>query len=215
MLTKSESSWLETYLQPRYPELVPEYLEAHAIASTARAAGHLEAESAARLVELASRSRKPLGENVAAMIARLAATLPAARDAIRTLAGARVVHGRINALVALGWLSWGDLHDELVSRLLRDASTKVRALAASAMMESGVTSLVPLLDDAITTETSEKLRAELVWNRDLLRDGWVADTPVDGRIWVTCRRRSGTVSMSFTTDEFEIKGHEWIASQRR
>ncbi len=215
MLTKSESSWLETYLQPRYPELVPEYLEAHAIASTARTAGHLDAEAAARLVELASRPRKPLGENVAAMIAGLAGTLPAARDAIRTLAGAKVVHGHVNALVALCGLSWCDLHDELVSRLLRDPSIKVRALAASAVRESGITSLVPLLDNAIAAETNEKLRVQIARDRDLLRDGWVADAPVDGRIWVTCRRRSGTVSMSFTTDTFETKGREWIASQRR
>lgn len=215
MLTKSESSWLETYLRPRYPELVPEYLEAHGIASSARAAGHLDAEAAARLVELASRPRRPLAENVAAMIARLAGTLPAARDAIRTLAGAKVVHGRVSALIALSGLSWGDLHDELVSRLLRDASTKVRELAASAVRESGITSLVPLLDDAIAAETNEKLRFQIARARDLLRDGWVADAPVDGHIWVTCRRRNGIVSMSFTTDAFESKGREWIASQRR
>jgi hypothetical protein len=213
VLSASEASWIESYLKPRYPDLVASYIQAREIVSAARVSGQLTAGQADQLAIMASSRRKPLGENVAGMVGELAADFPEADRVLQHLATAREVHCRINALAALDSITPCSTHIRLVALLLRDRSAKVRALAASKAMSFGLKELVPALSDAIERETNEKLRAELRWNCDLLRDGYSCKDQGDGCLWISCRRDGGVVSTSFRVKEFESEGRRWIAEQ--
>lgn len=215
MLTDSTSAWIDGYLRPRYPELVPLYVEACSILSSVRESGRLTEGQANRLFELASSPRTPLGENVAGMLGDLAGNFSEAQNIVARLSDAGQVHCRINALVALDSFHVGPLHARLISALLCDKSMKVRALASSKAMSFGMSELVPDLDRAIEKETNEKLRTELEWNRTLLRDGYLVRGQPNGTVWVTCKQGGGVVSRSFPEAQFESEGRKWIAEQRR
>jgi hypothetical protein len=208
-----EASWVDTYLKPRYPELVPLYTEACSIASEARASGRLTAPRARRLIELASSARTPLGENVAGMLGELAAAMPEAQDAIAALAEARQVHGRINALVAIESFPVGPRHHRLIGMLLRDRSRRVRGLAADKAVSFGLKELLPELNQAVEAETNPELRDELEGQVALLRDGYRVRARDDGSMWVTCRKGRGVVSRFFSLGQFESEGRRWIAEQ--
>src|SRR6187402_2146126 len=107
VLTDAEKEWLDTYLRPRFPELAAAYLEARQISHEVEIRRSITAAHAVRLVELASKSQTSLSENVAAMIGKMASTVPAAHDMVRSLARGRTLHARVNALVALAYLSAG------------------------------------------------------------------------------------------------------------
>ena len=215
MLSESESSWVEVYLRPRYPELVEGYVEARGIVFSAQSTKHLATVDVQRLVAMAQSERKPLGENVSCMLGELAVSFPQAQDALRQLALSPAAHCRINALAALDSFPPSALHFELIERLLQDKSTKVRALAASKALSCGARGLLSALGSAIEREKNPELRAELEWNRSLLRDGYISTTREDGSVWVTCRRGGGVISASFPADQFESKGRQWIAENVR
>ncbi len=202
MSSDRETSWVNTYLRSRYPELVPLYAEACSIAAEAKASACLTAPQARRLSELAASSRAPLGENVAGLLGELAAAIPEAQDAIAALAGARQVHGRINALVAIESFPVGRLHVRLIGMLLRDRSRRVRRLAADKAMGFGMKELLPELIQAVQAETNLQLRDELEAQVALLRDGYRVRALDDGSVWVTCRKDRGLVSRRFYVRQF-------------
>ena len=213
MLTDIEKSWVDEYLKPRYPELVPLYLEACSVASEARQSGQLTEAQANRLLELASSPRTPLSENVAGMLGQLAGSLPSAQAVLTTLAAAPRVLCRINALAALQELPVGRLHVQLISAALRDKSRRVRALAADKAMGFGMRDLLPELEHAVNHEQDSKLRDSLAWNLALLRDGYLVKQNSNGTVWVSCRRGGSVVSRSFPAGQFETDGRQWIAEQ--
>lgn len=213
MLTESESSWVEGYLIPRYPELVALYIEARSIASSAKVSGKITSDQIHRLVEFASSTRTPLSENVAGMLGELA-SFGEAQEAVLGLAQAGQLHCRVNALVALDSTTSESLCVSVISRLLMDKSSKVRALAGSKAMSFGIKSLIQNLDKAIKDEKQQKIRADLEWDRDLLRDDYIVKNQGDGRVYVTCRQKGGVISTSFPEAEFESKGRKWIEKQR-
>jgi hypothetical protein len=213
MSSDIEAIWIDTYLKPRYPELVPLCTEARSIASDAQASGRLTVPQARRLIELASSARTPLGENVAGMLGELAGAIPEAQDAIAALAEARQVHGRINALVAIESFPVGRLHVRLIGVLLRDRSRRVRGLAADKAVSFGLKELLPELIQAVQAETNPELREELEAQVALLRDGYRVSARDDGSVWVTCRKGRGVVSRRFSVGQFESEGQRWIAEQ--
>jgi hypothetical protein len=149
------------------------------------------------------------------MIGELAVIFLQAQDALRQLASSHQAHCRLNALVALNSFSPSPLHIELIEKLLQDKSVKVRLLAASQALSCGVKSLVRALNDAIDRESTPKVKVELEWNRNLLRDGYIATSRDDGSVWVTCRQGGGVISTSFPADQFESKGRKWISENIR
>jgi hypothetical protein len=117
---------------------------------------------------------------------------------------------RINALVALEFHRKSPLTDEILCQALQDRSARIRALAADKIMTFGLRCLLPELEEAIAREAKPELRATLAWERDLLRDGFrIVDTG-NGRVNVTCRIGGGVTSTSFSTNEMETKGRQWI-----
>lgn len=209
-MSEVTESWIKGYLEPRYPELVAPYRQAERIREAALRSGQLSESSLSVLLGSAESARTPLGENVSGMLGSLADRFPLVRDAIRAMARDKRAHVRINALVALESHEKSPLHDEILSTALRDRSAKIRALAADKIMGFGLRRLLPELEDAIAREAKPELQGALVWERDLLRDGFrIVDTH-NGRVNVTCRTAGGVVSTSFSSNEMETKGRQWI-----
>ncbi len=213
MVSEEESRWFEQSFKPAHPDLVAGYLEARRIVTAAALSGEIDDVQLARLVELASSPRSPLGENAARMIGNLVPDCPRARDAVRMLSKARAWHARTNALVALQWCEVDAFLEAMIVDLLHDKSAKVRALAASVALGSQMDSLVAALDAAIGRESSPRLREELEWCRDLLRDGRRVEDQGDGLLRVTCYTAGGGVSRSFTSEEYASTGDAWVAEQ--
>lgn len=209
-LMSNVDSWVKEYLAPRYPELVAPYREAVRIAEDATSRGAISRGPLETLLQHARNPRKPLGENVASMLGRLANHFPEAQAGIRELAADSQVSARVNALVALLDHNQGALHEELLSVALTDKSSKVRELAADRIMYFGIRRLIPDLENAITHATSDKHRETLAWELALLRDGYFAKKE-DGRVWITCRTAEGVKSTSFPSETFDTAGRDWIA----
>jgi hypothetical protein len=210
MVSEVTESWIKGYLEPRYPELVAPYREAERIRDAALASGHLSESSLSSMLKSARSARTPLGKNVSGMLGRLADRFSMVRDAIRTMARDKKAHVRINALVALDSQQQSSLNEEILSLTLRDRSAKIRALAADKIMTFGLRCLLPELEEAIAREARPELQATLVWERDLLRDGFRCVDAGDGRVNVTCRIGGGVVSTSFSKCEMETTGRQWI-----
>jgi len=129
VVSEAIESWIESTLEPRYPELAAPCREADRICDAALESGHLSESSVSLLVESARSARTPL---------------------------------------------------------------------------------LPALDEAIAREAKPELRATLTWERDLLRDGFHIAESANGRVNITCRVSGGAVSTSFSKDEIETKGRQWI-----
>lgn len=209
-MSQVTESWIKEYLEPRYPELVDPYREAERIREAALKSGHLSGTSLSALLESARSARTPLGENVSSMLGTLAGRFPSAQAAIRTMARDKKAHIRINALVALESQEKSPLHEEILSAALRDRSARIRALAADQIMTFGLRRLLSDLEEAIAREAKPDLQAALIWERDLLRDGFRIADNGDGRVSVTCRTGGGVTSTSFSKTEMETKGRQWI-----
>ena len=215
MKTDTTEAWIRDFLQPRYPELVAPYRKAEELCEVAKQTGLLPPDAIATLLVSARSVRTPVGESVSGMIGELADRFDAARDAIRQMAGDTKVHVRVNALVALESHSLSQLHRDVLASALRDRSARVRSLAADKIMCFGLSDLLPDLEAAIGRETKAEVQATLKWGRDLLLDGYRIEEKDDGRAWVTCRTGAGVVSTSFSIEEMETRGREWIAQNAR
>ena len=206
-------TWVREYLAPRYPELVPAYLDARAIYENGRASGSLGQPEAERLLAHARSPRTPLGENAATMLGELCANIPTLGAAIRLLATGRRVHERVNALVALHSCPPTSLHIELLALLLQDKSARVRALAADKVVIHRIKELAAALGVASSREAKVEVADELRAELDYLNQGFHARRN-GGSVWVTCRPpHGGSVSKVFTLQEFQTAGPGWISDQ--
>ena len=144
------------------------------------------------------------------MLGELYAKLPTLASEMRLLAAGARMHERVNALVALSSYPTTDLHFELLPRLLRDRSGRVRALAADKIVSHGMRQLASVLGAAAAQETDVKVRAELRADLDYLIQGFHVDRRDEG-IHVTCRPpRWSSISRFFTADQFDCEGKAWI-----
>jgi hypothetical protein len=204
--------WIDEFLQPHHPELVPQLLEALEAFDAAIESGVLTDEQLATIVECARSPRTPLGENIAALLGELAARFSAAEQAVREMAAHPKAHARINALVAISSTSPTKLHDQVLRIALKDRSSKVRTLAADKIMQFGLEHLLPDVESAIARENAAKIREELEFSRDLLRDGYRLRTHDDGRVWMSCRLPGGGVTSTFVgAEDLQARGAKAIA----
>lgn len=206
-------AWVREYLAPRYPDLVAPYLDACAIHEGAIVSGSLDQAQLQRLLSHARSPRTPLGENVATMLGELCAGIPTLGAAIRALAAGARVHERVNALIALSSCPPTELHVELLARLLRDGSARIRILAADKVVAHGLKGLASDLAEAVQRETDVAAASELLTCLDCLNQGFHVRR--DGEsVWVTCRpRQGGSVIKQFAPDEYEAIGPAWISAQ--
>jgi hypothetical protein len=211
-LSSFRDEWVRDYLKPRYPDLVPSFLEAQAIHARAMAQGFLGPDDAERLLAHALSKRTPLGENVASMIGELYAKVPELETVIRALAAGKQVHERINALVALDSGPPSELHTELLSHLLLDKSGRVRALACDKIVLHRLVALASRLESVAAQETNRDVADELHASVDYLRKGFHV-RQMNGNFWVTCLspRGGGRVSKLFRTEEYKNEAKAWIA----
>ena len=202
--------WVLEYLVPRRPELVASFLEAREICDRVGRTKSLESGDAERLLGFARSPHTPLGENVASMIGERYAKVPSLGTIIRALAGGRLIHERINALVALSSYPSTDLHSELLAHLLRDKSARIRELAADKIVDHGLTGLHTELEAAVARESNPKVLDALRSDIEYLRCGFLVRRAGED-VWVTCRQpRKGSTSKLFTREEFDAEGSAWI-----
>lgn len=205
--------WFKDYLEPRYPELVPQLEKARKAFDTALESGSLTHDQLASIVEGARSSRTPLGENAAAWLGELSARFAAAAQAVREMAVHAKVHVRVNALVAISSARASELHDEVIRIALKDRSSRVRTLAADKIMLFGLRHLLSDLEQAIQREADGKTKDELQFERDLLRDGYHLRWYEDGRAWMTCRLPGGggTTGAFVSAQDLRDKGAKRVA----
>lgn len=205
--------WVKDYLEPRYPELVPQLQKARKAFDMALENGVLTHDQLASIVESARSSRTPLGENAAAWLGELSVQFTAAAQAVREMAAHAKVHVRVNALVAISSASASELHDEVIRIALKDRSSRVRTLAADKIMLFGLRHLLADLEQAIQDEIDGKTKDQLQRERDLLRDGYHLQWYEDGRAWMTCRLRGGggTMGSFVSAQDLTDKGAKQVA----
>jgi hypothetical protein len=173
------------------------------------------APDAERLLASARSARTPLGENVAGMLGKLYATVPAVGIAIRSLAAGKRAHERVNAVVALSPGPVTELHIQLFTHLLSDKSARVRTLAADKIVQHGLVQLSGTIEAAMNKKTDPKIIAELSANLDALRQGYHTSAVGDS-IWVTCRPpQAASISRLFTRQEYEAQGSSWVTEVLR
>jgi hypothetical protein len=158
-----DNSWVREYLQPRYPELVDQYLEASRLFRESKQRGAVSARALERLTVLAACPRTPLGENVASMLGELYDLDKCVAAAIRKLAAGSELHERINALIALDSCGTDRLHVELFSAALTDRSARVRTLAADKIVNRGIRELYAEIKAAFLREKKPGPKAELAY----------------------------------------------------
>jgi hypothetical protein len=204
--------WIDEFLQPHYPELVPRLLEALEAFDAAMESGVLTDEQLAVIVECASSPRAPLGENVAALLGELASRFSSAAQVVRELAAYPNLHVRMNALVAISSTSPVELHDEVLRIALKDRNSKVKTLAADKIMQFGLDHLLPSLEEAVRRESDANTKSVLEYERDLLLYGYHLRFLDDGRVWMTCRLPGGGTTGTFvTTTDLQHRGAKAIA----
>ena len=206
------AEWVRDYLEPRYPDLVPSFLEAREIRARAMESGFLDSDDAERLLSHARSKRTPLSENVASMIGELCAKVPDLETVIRALAAGKQVHERVNALVALDFLPPSEVHTELLTSLLSDRSGRVRALACDKIVLHRLLALESALESAAAHEASPDVAQQLHTGLSFLRKGFHVRRS-DENFWVTCLSpEGGTVSKLFRPEQYENEAEAWIAS---
>lgn len=189
--------WIRDFLERRHPELVSRFREIlDAFESTVASGTILQQQLATISDGVRSRSR-PLAENAAILLGELAARFPQARELIKGLSRDPSLQVRVNALIALGVVAPGELHEEVLRGALRDRSPKLRTLAADKIVQLGMKSLLSDLEQAAAEEADPKTRESLECERDLLRDGFCARRQNDNRTWITCRLPDGSLKSSF------------------
>jgi hypothetical protein len=205
--------WIGDYLNPRYPALVAPLLEALEAFDAAMESGVLTDEQLRLVVDCAQSPRTPLGENIATLLGELAERFTAAELAVREMAVHTKVHVRVNALVAISSSTPAKLHTDVLRIALKDRSSRVRTLAADKIMQFRLDHLLPDLEEVIARENVTKIREELEFSRDLLRDGYHVRPFDDAHVWLSFRMPAGggTKSVSVSADDLREKGAKAIA----
>ena len=162
--------WLKHQKAPE--ELIAESSQAIADYDTIAASPKDTATPLERLSTAAMHSRFVVWDVALALLSRLAATLPAARDHILKMSHSSRLQIRQRSMLYIGGLP-SDFCAELVGRLLSDRSAKVRSYAATKIECLDLTQLVPNLDGAADKETDAQAQEIMQLNASLMRQGYV------------------------------------------
>lgn len=201
---------------PRYPELVSPLRRAIDAYDQSLKAGVLEDEQLETIAACVCSPRGPLSQNAAGLLGELAMRFPSAAEALRTLSVNPRLHVRLNALVALESAELTMLRQEVLRNALADRSARVRLSAADKAMLFRLVELVPDLDSAIARESDVTNRNRLLFNRDLLRDGYHLERRELGSFWMTYRdARGGAIGSIVEAEEVERCGAASVARRLR
>jgi len=205
--------WVSGYVQQHVPRLVLPCLCAADTFDRAAAADTLSHDDVKVLAEAARDRSSLLSEYAASLLGRLAERFPLARKAILELSKDRRLRARINALVALEGIRPSDLHVTVSRAALTDRSSRVRELAADKIRGWRLTQLLPDIEQAIACESDDALRGTLIFQRDLMRNGYSV-AAANGGFHVTCQAAgSGLTSTWVREEEFQLKGIAAIARE--
>ncbi|WP_028455606.1 hypothetical protein [Chitinilyticum litopenaei] len=208
---KIPENWINTYLAPRYPDLVAPFREAADITLSALQNGQLDNSELATLLTYAASPKSILAENVVEMLGKLANAFPSAQEAIAEMATSKKQAMRSKALMALQFLAPGPLHEQIYANALRDTSKTIRATAAQVIQKSNLKTLLPVLAAAIECESDEEIRSWLNDSHSILRDGYCLKKIIEEQIvWVTYQDANGSRSKSFSTDSHAHELEAWV-----
>ncbi|MFI8595222.1 HEAT repeat domain-containing protein [Microbacterium sp. NPDC078428] len=204
---------VQTYLQPRYPELVEDYRTTVEAFNTVVRNEALDAESLALLLTHAQHRSSIVRGESADLLGRLADVFASAREAITSMLAARAVTVRASAMTALARHQLSPLHAVLLPRALNDRSHRIRATAAQNVCGRGLVDLLPALERATQAESHEQTREFMTTQLALATHGYIVTPSDDGTsVWVTCRAGSGTTSSSFEAGEdWETRGQAFLS----
>lgn len=206
------TNWVETYLRPRYPELVDEHQAAVKAYNAAVRTGSLDTRALTTLVDLAQHRSSILRGQGAEMIGRLSNAFPSARVAIADLLASRRANARDSALMALRFHQLSPLYAELLPEALCDKSHRIRGVAAEIVLTRGLVELMPLLEQTLSQDPHDGTREFLRQCLSFMKDGYVIDSDDGATMWVTARTSYGQTSSSFQVGEdWATRGQTWLA----
>ncbi|GMA30554.1 hypothetical protein GCM10025875_05460 [Litorihabitans aurantiacus] len=161
--------WIETYLEPRYPDLATPFRRAADATATALRDGELDDDTFAGLVRLLDHRSTVLRDSVGDLVGRLAAEFPAAMDVVVHRTRSPLARTRREALTWLRHSPPSPTHERVCAAGLLDRSAVVRAQAADNVRYHGLEALAPVLteaagreDDPATRRTMERALASVV-----------------------------------------------------
>lgn len=180
---KIPENWLNSYIAPRYPDLLPLLRQAAEITVTALKNKQLLENEAELLYQYACDHRTVLSDTVADMLGILANTFPTARLQLEQMTQDKSAVIRCRALLSASHIEPLDNNlTALLQAALQDRSRNIRAVAAQQIHRRKAYVLVKALAIATECETHSDIRKIMQKMLDLLQQGYSLTEDEDGSI---------------------------------
>ncbi len=206
-------SWIENYLKPRYPELVPILKEALDAYENIESNKSINEADLMKIVEVASSHRGPLYESVTTLLGELSTKYAEACEAIDKMFHSSKAQIRFNALLSLNQNTPNDLCLKIISKGLLDKSTKVKIKAADWAERLNLVEVVPFLESALSSESNEKVKCNFDFSLRLLRDGYILRETDENIFTLSVRHENSLGVRRVTKSELDTKGLEALIEE--
>lgn len=166
------------------------------------------------ILDAAQDKRPSVYEVATAVLGGLAETDERALNAIQSMSRSRTAHIRHNAVLCLTECTPVKACVEVLRSSLIDKSVRVRRKAADCIGRLKLVSLLPALAHATTIETDPETRDLLIYESDILRNGYFIRPAVDGVAFITTNTsKGGRISFGIEYDELKKRDISAIISE--
>jgi hypothetical protein len=189
-IEKTES-WIEDYLVPNHPELVPPFRSAFEGYKAIKSTNDIDEDSLDAIVKTVSCESRVLSNNSIQFLIHLVSKYDEAQLAVKKMLKDSKMHTRLSSLRALSQNTPRDFSIEILSRGLKDRSDQVRKLASYKARELNIQELIPELVNALNYEKSLDAKSEIKHNLYLLRYGFSINRVANRGLYVWFRENDG------------------------